>query len=296
MSTHSPVDVLPVTATNGHKAEVVHRGKPTVRRPGKEDLNPARYRKRRKRLERTLAWCTPIALMLLWQLSSEQEWLDPRFFPSPTRIWDAGVATWRSGLLWDSMIASYKRVFWGFTLGSLLGIVLGIPLGLSRFARAATEPVVYALWTVPKLALLPLLLLIFGLNEKPLIVLIIINCFFLVLIPTQAAIKSVPHSYREAASSFRANRLDMLRHVIMPAAMPQIFVSLKLAAGAAILVMVGAEFVQAREGLGHMIWNSWSLFLPERMYVGIVVVAVSGALFMMFIGWCGKRMSPWDQD
>lgn len=300
MSTPSPVDTL--VLENGHAATatsagvVNHRGKPTIRRPAPQDLNPARYRRRRRLLERALAWLLPIVLVAMWQLASEQEWLDPRFFPSPTRIWDEGVETWRSGLLWDSMFASFKRVFWGFTLGSLGGIVLGIPLGLSRLAREATTPLIYAFWTVPKLALLPLLLLIFGLNEKPLIILIIINCFFLVLIPTQAAIKSVPYSYREAATSFRANRFDMLRHVIMPAALPQIFVSLKLAAGAAILVMVGAEFVQAREGLGHMIWHSWSLFLPARMYVGIVVVAISGALFAMFIGGIGKRLSPWDQD
>jgi NitT/TauT family transport system permease protein/sulfonate transport system permease protein len=301
MSTQSPVDTL--VLTNGHAAaspspdvDEAHRGKATFRRPGRQELNPARYRKRRRRLERTLAWLSPILLVVLWQVASDRSWLDPRFFPSPTRIWDAGVETWRSGLLWDSMYASFKRVAWGFVLGCLAGIVLGIPLGLSRLARAATEPLVYALWTVPKLALLPLLLLIFGLNEKPLIVLIIINCFFLVLIPTQAAIKAVPHSYREAALSFRANRFDMLRHVIMPAALPQIFVALRLAAGAAILVMVGAEFVQANVGLGHMIWNSWSLFLPERMYVGIVVVAVAGAVFTLFIGWVGKRLSPWDVD
>jgi NitT/TauT family transport system permease protein/sulfonate transport system permease protein len=300
MSTHSPADTL--VLGNGHAAarpgaaEVVHRGRATVRRPGKEELNPGRYRKRRRVLGRVLSWLLPITLLVAWELTSRAEILNPRFFPPPTEIWDAGVATWRSGLLWDSAVASFKRVIWGFTLGSLGGILLGIPLGLSRLARAATTPMIYALWTVPKLALLPLLLVIFGLGDKPLIVLIIINCFFLVLIPTQAAIMSVPNSYREAAVSFRANRWDMLRHVILPAALPQIFVALKLAAGAAILVMVGAEFVQARVGLGQMIWHSWSLFLPERMYVGIIVVAVSGALFAIFIGWIGKRLSPWDQD
>lgn len=276
-------------ATNGHTRSV-------VRRPAAPDLDPARFRRRRRRLERFLAWTTPIALLLLWQFASQAGWMDERFFPPPTRIWEAAVELHRDGGLWEDAWASFRRVLWGFFLGCTLGVLCGIPLGLSRLARAATEPLVYALWTVPKLALLPLLLLIFGLNETPIIMLILINCFFLVLIPTMAAIRSVPHSYREAAMSFRASRWDMLRHVIMPAATPQIFVSLRLAAGASILVMVGAEFVQGRSGLGHLIWHSWSLFLADRMYVGIVLVAVSGALFTLLIGAVGRKLTPWDAD
>jgi sulfonate transport system permease protein len=287
-----PAEVTDITTTPGWEA----RGRPVVRRPAAEDLDPARFRRRRRRLERVLAWATPVLLLLAWQWASTAGALDDRFFPSPTTIWHAGVELFRDGQLMEDARASFRRVLWGFVLGCGLGILCGIPLGLSRLARAASEPLVYALWTVPKLALLPLLLLIFGLNEKPIIVLILINCFFLVLIPTMAAIRSVPHSYREAATSFRATRWDMLRHVIMPAALPQIFVSLRLAAGASILVMVGAEFVQGRTGLGHLIWNSWSLFLADRMYVGIVVVAVSGALFTLLIAAVGRKLTPWDVD
>jgi sulfonate transport system permease protein len=297
--TERPVpDRQEAPAENGSRdAGVRATAAPTVvRRPGPEDLDPGRYRRRRRLLEQVLAWATPLVLLLLWQWASEAGALDDRFFPSPTTIWDAGVELFRDGQLMEDATASFRRVLLGFVLGCGLGIACGIPLGLSRLARAASEPLVYALWTVPKLALLPLLLLIFGLNETPIIVLIAINCFFLVLIPTMAAIRSVPHSYREAATSFRANRWDMLRHVIMPAALPQIFVALRLAAGASILVMVGAEFVQGRTGLGHLIWNSWSLFLADRMYVGIVVVAVSGALFTLLIATIGRKLTPWDVD
>jgi ABC-type nitrate/sulfonate/bicarbonate transport system permease component len=296
MSSPSDPVMVAETATLNGDVPAARRGRTVVRTPTAREIDPSRFRRRRRRLERGLAWATPVALILLWQWASSAEMIDPRFFPSPTDIWSAGLKSWRDGLLVDNATASFSRVAWGFTLGCGTGIICGIPLGLSRLARAASEPLVYALWTVPKLALLPLLLLIFGLNEKPIVILIAINCFFLVLIPTMAAVRSVPESYREAAVSFRASRWDMLRHVILPAATPQIFVALRLAAGASILVMVGAEFVQARKGLGHLIWNSWSLFLADRMYVGIVVVAVSGALFTMFIGWVGRRLAPWDDD
>jgi sulfonate transport system permease protein len=176
------------------------------------------------------------------------------------------------------------------------GVAVGITLGVFRTVRVALEPVLYAFWTVPKLALLPLLLLIFGIGEAPLIVLVALANFFVMLIPTLAAVSSVPTSLREPALSFEASRVQLLRHVLFPAALPQIFIALRLAAGVSILVLIGAEFVQAREGLGQLIWRSWSLFLADRMYVGIVVVSISGAFFAMTIAMLGKRLLPWVEE
>lgn len=267
-----------------------------VREAGAEELDPRRFRRRRKRIERTLAALIPLAMLGLWQLAAERGSINTRYFPAPTTIWSTGVELFRDGALVDDMVVSFRRVLLGFVLGSLAGVVCGILLGASRLARAALEPTIYALWTVPKLALLPLLLLMFGIGEAPIVVLIAINCFFLMLIPTIAAISSVATPYREAASAFGATGLEELWHVLLPAAIPQMFVALRLTAGASILVLVGAEFVQGDEGLGHLIWHSWSLFMADRMYVGIVVVAVSGALFTMFIEAVGRWLTPWDRS
>ncbi len=276
-----------------HEAVAGHGGARVVRTPGKEELDPALYRRRRRRLETTLATTVPIVLLGMWQVAATNEWIDPRFFPAPSSIWTSARGLLESGDLWEDMTVSYRRVFLGFSLGCSTGVLVGVLLGMFRLLRAALEPLVYALWTVPKLALLPLLLLIFGIGEMPIIILIAINCFFLLMIPTLAAIVGVDDAYLEAAESFEATRLELLRHVLLPAAIPQIFVALRLAAGASILVLVAAEFVQGNTGLGHLIWNSWSLFLADRMYVGIVVVAVSGALFTMFIGLVGRKIAPW---
>lgn len=264
-----------------------------VRRPGKEELDPAGFRRKRRLIEISLAIAIPVILLALWQAAATNKWIDPRFFPAPSTIWTNALKLIDSGDLWEDMVASYKRVAFGFTLGCVTGVVGGILLGTSRLVRAALEPLVYALWTVPKLALLPLLLLIFGIGETPIVVLIAVNCFFMLLIPTLAAIVGVDFEYREAAAAFEANPWEMLRHVLLPAAIPQIFVALRLAAGASILVLVAAEFVQGDTGLGHLIWNSWNLFRADRMYVGIVVVAVSGAIFTMFIGFIGRLIAPW---
>ncbi len=266
------------------------------RRPSREDTNPIAFRRRRRRTEVICATALPVGLILLWQLASTQGWIDQRFFPSPTDIWSAGVEMARSGELQTHLWASFGRMIMGFLLGCITGLAAAIPLSMSRLARATVEPLIYALWTVPKLALLPMLLLIFGIGEKPIIILITINCFFLVFIPTLAAMVAVPFAYREAAASFKANRWQVLRHVTFPAALPAVFVALRLTAGASILVLVAVEFVQTREGMGFVIWNSWSLFLADRMYVGIVIVAVAGALFTMLIAYIGRRVTPWSRD
>lgn len=267
-----------------------------TRTPGPAELDPKAFRRRRRWLEVSLAISIPILLLVIWEVTSRAGWMDRRFFPPPSDIWSAARTLIENGDLLDATLLSYRRVAIGFVVGCGLGVIGGIGLGTSRVVRAALEPLMYALWTVPKLALLPLLLLIFGLGELPIIVLIAVNCFFLVLIPTLAAIVGVDFAYREAAASFEATRTEMLRHVLLPAAIPQIFVALRLAAGASILVLVAAEFVQGGAGLGHLIWNSWMLFLADRMYVGIVVVAVSGALFTMLIATIGRRIAPWAEQ
>jgi sulfonate transport system permease protein len=264
--------------------------------PTRAELHPTRHRRRRRRIDLALSLSVPIVLIAAWQVTANAEWIDTRFFPSPARIWSAGVDLVREGRLQEAMLHSFRLVIFGFLLGSAAGVLGGMILGVSRVMRSAFEPLVYALWTVPKLALLPMLLLIFGLGTTPELLLIAISTFFLVIIPTVAAFTSVPLSYREAAQSFGAGRLNLLRHVLLPAALPQIFVALRVAIGAAILVMVGVEFVQGNDGVGFLIWNSWSLFLADRMYVGIVVVAISGALLTSLVVAIGRWVAPWAEE
>ncbi len=271
-------------------------GSPVLRRPTAADVDPVAYRRRRRRVELSLAILLPIALLGLWQLLAELQWVDPKFFPPPSAIWASAVSLVKAGTLQKDTWISVRRTLLGFGLGAATGILAGVAVSLSRTVRAALEPLVYALWTVPKLALLPLLLLIFGIGELPIVLLIAINCFFLSFIPTLAAMLTVPFGYREVGQSFRVSRWQMLRHVSFPAALPQIFVGLRITAGAAILTLVAVEFVESSSGLGFLIWNSWSLFIASQMYVGIVVVAVIGALFTMLVTLIGRKLCPWSRE
>ncbi len=266
---------------------------PLVRQPGAQELDEHRFQRRRRLIEGSLAWGVPILFIGFWQLAANLGWLDARFFPSPYTVAVNAVDMIRSGQLQDNVVASVERVLMGFGVGVVSGGLVGLAMGLSRTLRAALDPILSAFYTVPKLALLPLLLLVFGVGNTPVIILIGMTVFFIMWISTMAAVVSVPVQYREAVSAFGASRRQMFRHVIFPASLPQLFVGLRLSAGMSILVVVGIEFVQGNDGIGHVIWNSWSLLLAGPMYVGIVVVALLGVLFTGLVSLVARFAAPW---
>ena len=271
---------------------------PTVlrREPGAPEREPRRFRRRRRATDLTLAIGVPVVLLVLWQAASEADWIDSRLYPSPTDIVRQGRELAADGLLWEQTWVSTRRVLQGYALGSLAGVAVGLAMGTWRPARVALDPILTALYTVPKLALLPVFLTIFGFGEAPVIVLIAVTVFFFVWISTTAAILSVHEGYRDAARVFGVNRWQMFRHVLLPASAPQVFVGLRIAAGVAVLVLIGVEFVLGGRGLGHLIEQGRVLFQTERIYVGIVVVAVLGFVFMSLVRVIGRRVTPWSRE
>lgn len=268
-----------------------------VRRQRRHTLEQTRRLQRRRRvLELSMALGAPALLIVAWQLCSDHEVLNPQFFPAPTKVWDAALDLVDNGLLWDSVYISLKRVLVGSFFGVVSGVAAGVLLGTSRMARVAFEPLLSALYTVPKLALFPLLLLIFGLGEEPIYVSIGITVFFFMWMSTMAAFLAVGEGHREAAETFRCSRWQMFRHVMFPAALPQIFIGLRLSIGVAVLMMVGVEFTQSNEGIGHLIFYSWQLFQTPQMYVGIVVVALMGLVLTWIVKWISLLVLPWARD
>src|SRR5688572_29365581 len=146
----------------------------SVREPNRADHDPIGYRRRRRRLEVLLAGGVPVVFLALWELCIRADMLDKRFFPAPTTIVRTGRELIADGTLQDALVTSTRRVLLGFLLGTAVGMVVGIAMALSRWLRIAFEPLLSAFYTVPKLALLPLLLLIFGLGERPIVFLIAI--------------------------------------------------------------------------------------------------------------------------
>jgi ABC-type nitrate/sulfonate/bicarbonate transport system permease component len=265
------------------QAPVRVRGTRTVR---KRSLSPDGR-------DRVLAVLSPIALLALWELLSRAGILDDRFFPPPSEIASTFVDLARSGELWSNTWISVRRVLLGLAMGAIPALVIGLAMGLYRPVRAALDPIVAATYPIPKSAIVPLLLLIFGLGEMSKIVMVAIGAFFPVVINTAAGVREIPPIYRDVGSNYGASRWQTFRTIALPGAMPLIMTGLKLAVGLGLILIVIAEMIGAKSGLGFMIWNAWQVFAVPTMYVGLITISILGVLFTLALTELERVVIPW---
>lgn len=249
-----------------------------------------------RRREVLVSIFSPVILLLAWEALVRGGLLDARFFPAPSSIVGTFATVTASGELWRHVYTSLSRIAVGYLMGALPALLLGIVFGLSRFARAFANPIVYALYPVPKVAILPLIMLIFGLGEMSKYVIIAIAVFFLVVLNTMAGVVQLDRIYFDVAKNFNASRRDFYLNVVLRGALPPIFTGLKLAMGVALIVLVTAEFVGARTGLGVMIYEAWQVFAIERLFVGLVVVSFLGYALSLLMDELERLLVPWQRD
>ena len=275
--------------------------------------------------QKVLAFGCPILLVVTWELVVRAELLNPQWFPPPSKIvdalWDLAVnydqfnKTSLIGRPWlipsrfnsqgwpgvqalineSHLWATLSRVLVGFVIGTVPGIVLGMIMGLNRTVRMMLDATLSAIYVLPKIAIFPLMMLIFAdpFGEGPKIAVVAISAFFLVTISTMAGVRDIDDIYIQAGKNFGANRLQMLHHIIFPAALPIIFSGLRLALGTALIVIIAIEFVRAQNGVGYVVFYYWQILVPEKMYAGLVVVMVLGIVLTLGLQWLEKRIMPW---
>ncbi len=246
--------------------------------------------------DRLLALGAPFALVALWEAAVRAGLVDARFFPPPSLVLVTLARLLADGTLIRHAAVSVGRVLAGFALGTAAGLAAGLMLGTVRTLRVALEPVISALYVLPKVAILPLVMLIFGLGEQSKIAIVAIATFFVVVINTTAAVIGVEPIYLEAGRAFGARRRQMFGHIIVPAALPAIFTGLRLALGTALIVIIAAEFVATQEGIGYFIWLAWNTLRPEAMFAGFIVIGVLGALSYSLVVRAGRLLMPWQED
>ncbi|MCL5266190.1 MAG: ABC transporter permease [Chloroflexi bacterium] len=243
--------------------------------------------------ERLLSIFSPLLLLVLWEVLVRTSLLDARFFPPPTGIVSTFGSLVASGELWNHLSASIVRILWGFALGSTPALILGLIMGLSPIIRAAINPMIAATYPIPKIAILPLIMLIFGLGEMSKYVIVAIGVFFLVLINTMAGVMNIEQIYLDVGKNFGASRKDMYLTIAFPGALPLIFAGLRLGWGVALLLIVAAEFVGAKSGIGYLIWQSWQTFSVEAMYVGLIIISVLGYISSLVLDELERILIPW---
>jgi NitT/TauT family transport system permease protein len=242
--------------------------------------------------EQIVALLAPLLLLLIWEALSRAGLLDRRFFPAPSSIVGTFVSL-AEGPLMGHIGISLMRAAVGFVIGAVPAILLGVLMGLVPIVRAALQPIVGALFAIPKVAILPLIMLVFGLGEQSKWAIIAITVFFQVVISTTAGVANIDRIYLDVGRNFGAGRLATLWTIALPGALPVIFAGIRLGWGVSLLLLVTAEMVAAKSGLGFLIWQSWQTLSIEAMYVGLITVAVLGMISFWLLDVLEGWLIPW---
>jgi NitT/TauT family transport system permease protein len=242
---------------------------------------------------RIIAVATPILLLAAWEIAARAGAIDTRFFSSPSAIAEVFWAMARSGALWDHTEVSLVRVLIGFAIGTALGIVLGLAIGLFPTVSALLEPLVNATFPIPKVGLLPLVIILFGLGEASKYAIIAIAVVYLVLINTTSGVRTIERIYLDVGRNYRAGKLMMFTDVALPGALPMIMAGMKISMGVSMILIVTAESLAAKSGIGYLIWTSWQVFEVEKMYVGLFVSAILGFGLAAMLDGLERVLVPW---
>ena len=247
----------------------------------------------RESVERAMNIVSPLFLLLIWELCARAGFIDVRFFPAPSKIFQVMYTQMENGMLWKHVWASLQRLFWGIFFGGIPALVLGVAMGMYRTLRVIVEPVIMATYPIPKSAILPLILLIFGLGEASKIVMVATGVFYPILINAMAGVLEINKIYFDVGRNFGAGRWQVFRTVALPGALPLIMTGVKLGVGLGLVLIAIAEMVGAKSGLGYMIWNAWEILSVETMYVGLISIAVLGLVFTLLLNELERMIVPW---
>jgi len=243
-----------------------------------------------------MRFLAPLSLLVIWELLVRTHALDPRFFPAPSSIASTFYQFATTGALAANTWATLQRLVIGFFLGAIPGTILGLAMGTNRFVRAYFDPVIGLLYPIPKIAIFPLLLFIFGFGELSKYVIVAIGVFFLMVINTETGVRQIERIYLDVAKAYKLRPLTFAWRVLVPGALPNIFAGVKLSIGMAIVLGVVSEFIAAKSGLGFAIFNAEQLLDINTLYVALVAVSLLGFLLTFGLDRLERALLPWMQD
>lgn len=237
----------------------------------------------------------PVLVLSSWQILASFGMLNALFFPAPARLLTFGWNMIASGELVRALAVTFYRMILGTALGITAGLLCGLAMGIFAPARKSLEPIISALNSTPKLALMPMLLIFTGIGETARLVPIALTGFIVVAVNTVDAVRGINHAFIELAQNYGANRWQMLRRVYIPASLPQVFTGLRLALGRGLVITISVELLGSSDGLGSLLWMAWQTFATEKLYIGIACTALTGALVHEGLHYSERRLLPWRQ-
>jgi sulfonate transport system permease protein len=236
------------------------------------------HRFSRQLLQQFAPWALPVALILAWQFAAQNGWLSSRILPEPLAVaeafWKLGV----SGELWLHSSTSLWRALSGFAIGGGLGLLLGLLTGTFKTAETLLDTTLQMIRNIPALALIPLVILWFGIDESAKLFLVAVGVFFPVYLNTFHGIRSVDKGLIEMAQSYGLSGWALYRDVILPGALPSILVGVRFSLGLVWVLLIVAETISAQAGIGYMTMNAREFLQTDVVLVGILMYALLGKL------------------
>lgn len=240
-----------------------------------------------------MSWPAFLLVLVIWQVSSSAGWIDALFLPSPFQIAVSLRDLAASGELLEHFGASLSRIGSGWLIGSITGIAVGLVIGLSGIGRSIGLPFVSALFPIPKIALLPLLILWLGIGEASKIATIALGVFFPMAISAYAGVDSVPRNLIRMGQSFNLPIAAIILKIIMPGMLPSVLAGFRITASLALVLVAAAEMIGAEVGIGALVLTAGNLMQTDKLMAGIVAISLCGLVIGALITWLERRLLAW---
>jgi ABC-type nitrate/sulfonate/bicarbonate transport system permease component len=242
---------------------------------------------------RYAGWIALVLVIGFWQLAGSAGWINPLFLPAPSAIARAIYQLAVSGALWHHLSYSIMRIGVGWILGTVAGVIVGFGIGLSSLARGVGITFISALFPIPKIALLPLLILWLGIGEEPKIATIALGVFFSTAISVYSGVDSVPRNLIRMAQSFNVPFHAIVRRVIWPGALPAVLAGFRITTSVALLLVVSAEMIGAEYGIGAFVLQAGNLMQTDQLLAGVVILSLFGLAVGRLINLLETRLLRW---
>lgn len=245
--------------------------------------------------ERILPALSFVIFIAAWQAFVDIRHIAPIYLPSPLAIFHAFVGMCLDGSMEYNLALTVARILAGFCIAAIAGVGFGLLMGMSRLLARIADPWIAAFYPLPKIALIPLLVIWLGTGESYKIVISAVSAFFPIVMSTFTAVRQVDRGLVKAAEDLGANRRQVQFKVVIPAAIPTIFSGLQIGMGVTVILVVAAEMIGSTSngGMGNILINAGQVMETEKVFAALVMLAIMGAAIIKLQQWLERLIAPW---
>lgn len=251
---------------------------------------------RKRSTSKFLAALTFVVFLVIWELAAQAGWISVTFFPPPTKIWQALLKLGSNGEMAEAIGATLARFFAGLLSGSLIGGLIGLMMGWWPRLHDFLDPFVAATYPIPKIAVFPILMIVFGIGEGSKFVAIFLAAFFPMLITSLAGVQQINKVYFEVGQNYGARGHQILTRILLPGSLPSLLAGLRLSTNMAFVIAISVEIVSAKSGLGVLLWFAWQTFRVNELYAVLVVISLLGIAFKFLMEQLTRSLIPWMEE